>query len=681
VRRTMKISLLTLVLTVSLVGPPMESLRTVRAGCPVGDMSGNCVVDLQDLRLFAEQWLDTDSMVAHWKLDGNADDPVGGNHGTVYGSTEWTIGKIDGALDFGGGVGDYVSIPHDDSLDLTNNFSISAWFKPENTGLFLFIICKGNVPAYSEGGAYSILYAPGVDILSFCVRDSNDNEFRCASPSLPLNGWTHVVGTFSDGNIKIYKDGVLSDSEDLGTSTIRSNNGPLGIGAEGDGESPFSGTIDDVRIYGRALSEVEVGELVNLGMPEPYCADLDRDGNVNLSDFSLLAENWQKEGNPLIINEFLASNSRCNPDPQGQYDDWVEIYNNSSVTIDIGGMYLEDENNRWQIPTDCPGQTTIFPYGYLIIWADDEEDNPDGLHAGFELDADGDEVSLYGTDGVTLIDTIEFDDQHTDVSYGRYPDAGDTWRFMGFPTPGSQNNGGYLGQVADTEFSHNRGFYVEDFNVTITCDTQGAAIRYTTDSNAPTETYGNPYVAAIPIEGTTCLRVAAFKAGYLSSNVDTHTYIFIDDVIEHPDMSTTITQNPVWGPQMRDALLEIPTISLVTPYTIPDYPIQSPPEVPVSIEMIFPDGTKGFQANACAERFGRQYTVWPKQALRVSFKSIYGPSRLEFDLFGDTPYGGDDAPIVSTRLFCVTEAMIPFGTAATLLRGSIHATAIALTDK
>jgi len=231
--KVMKISLLTLVLIVSLVGPPMESLRTVRAGCPVGDMSGNCVVDLQDLRLFAEQWLDTYSswvgMVAHWKLDGNADDPVGGNHGTVYGSTEWTIGEIDGALDFGGGVGDYVSIPHDDSLDLINNFSISAWFKPENTGLFLFIICKGNVPAYSEGGAYSILYAPGVDILSFCVRDSNDNEFRCASPSLPLNGWTHVVGTFSDGNIKIYKDGVLSDSEDLGTSTIRSNNGPLGI--------------------------------------------------------------------------------------------------------------------------------------------------------------------------------------------------------------------------------------------------------------------------------------------------------------------------------------------------------------------------------------------------------------------------------------------------------------------
>jgi hypothetical protein len=129
----------------------------------------------------------------------------------------------------------------------------------------------------------------------------------------------------------------------------------------------------------------------------------------------------------------------------------------------------------------------------------------------------------------------------------------------------------------------------------------------------------------------------------MSSNVDTHTYIFVDDVIEQPEMSANIKQDPVWGPQMHDALLEIPTISLVTPYTIPDEPIQSPPEVPVSIEMIFPDGAKGFQANAGVERFGRQYTVWPKQALRISFKSIYGPSRLEFDLFGDTPYGGDDA--------------------------------------
>jgi len=148
VLRFIKISLFTLVLTVSLVD-------SVWAGCPVGDLSGNCEVDLPDLLVFAGQWLDSDSsregMVAHWKLDGNADDPVGGNHGTVHGDPVWTIGKVDGALYFDGD-GDYVDCGNDSSLNLTNNFSISAWFKSDG-GDLISIICKGNEPADSSGGA------------------------------------------------------------------------------------------------------------------------------------------------------------------------------------------------------------------------------------------------------------------------------------------------------------------------------------------------------------------------------------------------------------------------------------------------------------------------------------------------------------------------------------------------
>jgi hypothetical protein len=73
--RFRKISLHTFILTVSLVG-------FVRAGCPVGDLSGDCQLDLPDLIVFAEQWLDTDTsgegLVAHWNMDGNADDPQSG---------------------------------------------------------------------------------------------------------------------------------------------------------------------------------------------------------------------------------------------------------------------------------------------------------------------------------------------------------------------------------------------------------------------------------------------------------------------------------------------------------------------------------------------------------------------------------------------------------------------------
>ena len=337
---------------------------------------------------------------------------------------------------------------------------------------------------------------------------------------------------------------------------------------------------------------------------------------------------------------------------EGYSDDWIEIYNEADEAIDMGGMYLTDdlqEPMKWQIPADAPWETTIGPKGYLLILADGSpEQGP--LHVDFGLNKAGEEIGLFHSDGRTLIDSIRYDQQVTNVSLGRYPNAGDQWRFYDRPTPGAENTGaGLLGVAVEPEFSVQRGFYEGAFDVVLTCPTPGATIHYTLDSTGPPEIatpYTGPlnvYTGPIPVSATTCLRAAAFSTDYVPSTIGTHTYIFVDDVIHQPVMSTRITQDPVWGPQIHDALLEIPTISLVTPSTIPDEPIASPPEVPVSIEMIFPDGTQGFQANAGVERFGGQYTLYEKQALRISFKRKYGPSRLKFNLFDDTQYGGGDA--------------------------------------
>ncbi|MHC4675798.1 MAG: LamG-like jellyroll fold domain-containing protein, partial [Planctomycetota bacterium] len=601
-------------------------------------MSGNCEVDLPDLVFLGEQWLDTDTvgdaLVSHWKLNGNADDPVGGNHGTVYGNPVWTVGRLDAALDLDGN-GDYVDCGNDSSLNLTNNFSISAWFNLNNAGS-VQLLCKGNVPGYSSGGAYSILCIPVNGVLAFYVRDSSNAGFGYATAAIIQNKWTHVVATFDDGNLSVYKNGTSAGNGSVGTSAIHSNDGPLGIGAEGDGGAAFNGTIDEVQIYNRALNVEEVRKVMNLGMPDPNNADMDDDGNVNLLDFSLLAKNWHEKGNPLIVNEFMASNSEGSDinDLPGDYDDWIEIYNTGSVPVDIGGMYITDNLSRptkWQIPDGLPDDTTINPYGYLLIWADKEtEEGP--LHVEFKLDGGGEEIGLFDTDGNTLVDSIVYDDQVTNISYGRYPDAGDTWRFMGFPTPEAQNNAGYLGQVADTEFSHDRGFYVEDFNVTIVCDTPGADIRYTTNGSPPTQGSGNGYVVAVPITGTTCLRAVAYKPGYLSSNVDTQTYIFVSDVITQsldgtrpdpewpaPDyvnnqvidygMDPDIVEPPSqYAGLIDDALLSIPTVSLVT--NLDNLFYDSPLlgiggiyvnanrygrdwERPVSVELIYPPNPQG----------------------------------------------------------------------------------------
>jgi len=117
------------------------------------------------------------------------------------------------------------------------------------------------------------------------------------------------------------------------------------------------------------------------------------------------------------------------------------------------------------------------------------------------------------------------------------------------PTPGEENTLRYNGIVSDTSFSMDRGMYDSAFNLEISSETEGASIRYTTDGSPPSETSGQLYTGAIAIDSTTVIRALAYKDGFRSTNVDTHTYVFPDDI---------------YGPSFTDALTAVPTISLVT---------------------------------------------------------------------------------------------------------------------
>jgi len=425
--------------------------------------------------------------------------------------------------------------------------------------------------------------------------------------------------------------------------------------------------------------QVDVADLQILAkqwlMPPESIADLNGDQEVSVIDFAMLAAKWQQAGVPLVINEVMAANSSTIMDPQSEYDDWIEIHNTSDKAIDVGGMYLTDDlaqPTMWQIPANRPAATTIPAGGYLLVWADNEVADT-GLHTNFQLNADGEQIGLFAADGHTLIDSIMFADQAADISFGCYPDGSDNLRFLGLPSPAGQNNGAYLGQVADTKFSHDRGFYDQPFEVTITCETPDAVIYYTVDGTQPYQTggrfpTGKVYTGPIRIGTTTCLRAVAIKHGWMSSNVDTQTYIFLANVIRQP-------ANPggfpsTWGSEsadyemdpdivnahintIKDDLKSLPTMSLVMDLKhlfdskdgIYSHPQSSGVtwERPGSIEMIYPpdvrriypDGSKGFQANCGVRIYGGVGRREKKRSLRLMFKGIYGPTRLRYPLFGE----------------------------------------------
>ena len=145
-------------------------------------------------------------------------------------------------------------------------------------------------------------------------------------------------------------------------------------------------------------------------------------------------------GPSVVINELMADNDNTFADPQGDYDDWLELHNLTDNPVLLTGMYLsdkEDEPTKWAFPEN----TEIPANGYLVVWLDDDEDAPEGLHANFKLSKNGETVTLVGTDvqgNQVVLDSIIFEEQKTDIAFGRWPNGTGDFQVV-HATPGTEN--------------------------------------------------------------------------------------------------------------------------------------------------------------------------------------------------------------------------------------------------
>ncbi len=140
----------------------------------------------------------------------------------------------------------------------------------------------------------------------------------------------------------------------------------------------------------------------------------------------------------VVVNEIMADNDIIE-DPAGETDDWLEIYNMTGQAIAMAGLYLSDSQGaptKWQFPTG-----TILPAnGYLVIWCD-EDTGQEGLHAGFKLSADGEDVVLSNAD-LSVVDQTTFGPQQTNYSLARIPNGSGPFVITPVPTPGAANDDG-----------------------------------------------------------------------------------------------------------------------------------------------------------------------------------------------------------------------------------------------
>ncbi len=146
----------------------------------------------------------------------------------------------------------------------------------------------------------------------------------------------------------------------------------------------------------------------------------------------------------VFINEWMADNTRTLADPaDNNFEDWFELYNPGTNTVDLGGYYLTDNlTNQFQYRVPANGHYTIPPGGFLLVWADNEtgqnHTNRADLHVNFALSKGGEAIGLFAADG-TQIDAVTFGAQTSDVSQGRFLDGSASIVAMTQPTPGAPN--------------------------------------------------------------------------------------------------------------------------------------------------------------------------------------------------------------------------------------------------
>ena len=393
----------------------------------------------------------------------------------------------------------------------------------------------------------------------------------------------------------------------------------------------------------------------------------------------------------VLITEFCAHNGNGPRDEDGAHSDWIELYNAGPQPVPLEGWYLTDkfyDLTKWQLP-----QTNLAAGQFLVVFASGKDRRRPGaeLHTNFKLKDAGDYLALVMPDGLTIAQDFfpKYPRQTRDISYGltaeaiqssgAFRAAPHAHRYFRPPTPGQPNGEELVGLVKDVRFSHSSGFCDGAFNLSLVCPTRRAIIFFTLDGSTPSPTNGTHYLHSIPIRTTTLVRAIAVAPGMAESEPGSRTYLFLDDVLHqtgqrlpanwgkqedwtapaHYTMSPEIVNDPTYRARLEAGLLSFPALSIVT-----DFKNLFDPETgiylhtmtngvawerPAAVELFNVADEPGFRIN-CGLRiqggWNRRPLESPKHSFRLLFKKEYGPSKLDYPLFGANGAGAFDTVIL-----------------------------------
>lgn len=383
-------------------------------------------------------------------------------------------------------------------------------------------------------------------------------------------------------------------------------------------------------------------------------------GKANTYESAALISGQFAAQNPygVIINEVMATTTKAVTGKESY--DWVELYNSSSVPVDLSLWGLSDnpaKPRKWQFPEG----TVIQPGAYLGIYLSGQNGKINGqLHAAFSLSSTQGETVVLSDPAGNILDRCPLGIQYSDVSYGRTGNKSGFY-YLTAATPGSVNvSTGYLEHMHSPVFSAAGGLYAagETVRLTLTCE-PGAVIYYTLDSSEPdpekvgTSTYKvdpqfTPYVSGttttykytgpITLSETTVVRAISVKNGQLPSLTETQTYFF---GVNHTMKVVSLVVDP------EDLWSYTKGIYVMGPNATSEFPYGSAGrganywmdwEKAANVELFGLEGNT-ILSQGCGIKIQGQFSRTEKQkSLKIIARSRYGSNRFYANLFPNRDY-------------------------------------------
>lgn len=312
----------------------------------------------------------------------------------------------------------------------------------------------------------------------------------------------------------------------------------------------------------------------------------------------------------------------------GDYPDWIELYNPGNISVNLQGFGLSDDLNepfKWTFPN-----IEIAAQGYLVVFATGldvkETSLHHHLHTNFKISTNKESITLYQSSG-ELLTKVNTQNIPIDMSVGRNPAKENEWLFFTHPTPGAKNESPvFNGYTNNISMSEQAGFFNSAFELSLQAVLSNEKIYYTLDGSNPTTNsaiYKNP----ILINKTTVIKAQTFKDGIISSPVVTQTY-FVGENASLPVVSLISPPEHLWD---DDFGIYTAGSNAFEPNRIANY--WKDWERPCTIQYFDNEGNKAFSIELGMKIFGWGSRSNDRKSISLYARNKYGYDFIYYPLF------------------------------------------------